>query len=1147
MFGETTTPLGQSDPVGQSDHDDLLRVISRVRNRWRLKVGLRGLALVLSAGLLAFLGSAYGLEYFKFSPTAVVAFRVVSYLALTGLVVFFLVLPLTRRVSDERVARYLEEREPDLEAAVVSALEEGRRPVAASNADRSAALINRLIRSTAERCHAIGAGRGLEQVSLQRSSGTLAGLVLLVTALVLSGPAYLRHGLSALLLPASGVEAASPYHIEVHPGSVTLARGSDQTITAQLIGFESDQVELLTRTSPNAPFERLPLVSSAQSEAYEVMLFDLDVATDYVVQASGVRSPLFRIEVADLPYVERLELEYHFPAYTGLEPRIIEEGGDIAVLQGTEVRMRIVPTMDTSGGQLTIDDSESRPLTPQPDGTLTASLTVDREGFYRIDLEAPSGQLVAASPQYTIDVLSDQPPSVSFVKPGRDTTASPIEELFIEARADDDFGVQRLQLVYAVNGGEERTLDLLEGGGRPLKEVSAGHTFFLEEMELEPGDFVSYHARVSDNDGVADGKSVSSDLYFVQIRPFRKDFRSAISQGGGMAGGGGPEGVLSEQQRQIISATFNVLRDRDDYSADEYREHLVLITLAQGRLREQVETLVGRMGSRGIMGADPAFGTIGELLPQAVTEMRAAEERLQAHEAKPALAPEQRALRHLQRAEEAYRDVQVTMGNGGGGGGQAGTAEDLADLFELELDKLRNQYETMQRGQQQVTDNQVDETLERLRELARRQEQEAERQRRRARGQQGAQAGGAMQRALAQETEEVARRLERLSRESTSPELKNTAQRLQEAAEAMRRAATNAGGAGLSEASEALAQIEEARRRLEQQQSDRLARDIEDAMRRVEQLADDQRDVGSDVAGLEDTAESRSVQQLRQLMGRKDDMAAEVADLERQLDRTSADFRREQREASRKLQEAADSIRDNKLKEKIRYSKGLIQGRTAEYARNFEDQIGSDISELQSRLEEAAAAVGQSEADALTQALDRTRDLVRGLESLDERIRQSGEEPGDSAGAEAGQGGQASGGGAAGTPRSGGPTGRSRPGGFDPDDVRQFRREFRERGAEADELRRQLAAEGIDVGDLEGIIQGMRALDSQRAYADAADIAKLQESIIEGLKRFEYALRRQVDGAGGEDLLFTDSDEVPSGFRELVEEYYRSLSRDGSP
>ena len=35
---------------------------------------------------------------------------------------------------------------------------------------------------------------------------------------------------------------------------------------------------------------------------------------------------------------QQLKLEYHFPAYTGLEPQKIEDGGDIAVLRGTDVQ-----------------------------------------------------------------------------------------------------------------------------------------------------------------------------------------------------------------------------------------------------------------------------------------------------------------------------------------------------------------------------------------------------------------------------------------------------------------------------------------------------------------------------------------------------------------------------------------------------------------------------------------------------------------------------------------------------------------------------------------------------------------------------------------------------------------------------------------
>ena len=56
---------------------------------------------------------------------------------------------------------------------------------------------------------------------------------------------------------------------------------------------------------------------------------------------------------------------------------------------------------------------------------------------------------------------------------------------------------------------------------------------------MQAGDFVSYFARAADNDGVAGPKRASSDLYFVQVRPLKKEFRRAESQAGGGGGGGG--------------------------------------------------------------------------------------------------------------------------------------------------------------------------------------------------------------------------------------------------------------------------------------------------------------------------------------------------------------------------------------------------------------------------------------------------------------------------------------------------------------------------------------------------------------------------------------------------------------------------------
>ena len=110
----------------------------------------------------------------------------------------------------------------------------------------------------------------------------------------------------------------------------------------------------------------------------------------------------------------------------------------------------------------------SRRWPTQPDGMLTGSFTIADDGYYHVELTARSGESVTASPKFTIDAIDDQPPTVTFEKPKRDIKASPVEEVFLQARADDDFGVRQLDLVYSVNGGPEKTVPLYGKGAKSL-------------------------------------------------------------------------------------------------------------------------------------------------------------------------------------------------------------------------------------------------------------------------------------------------------------------------------------------------------------------------------------------------------------------------------------------------------------------------------------------------------------------------------------------------------------------------------------------------------------------------------------------------------------------------------------------------------
>jgi hypothetical protein len=111
-----------------------------------------------------------------------------------------------------------------------------------------------------------------------------------------------------------------------------------------------------------------------------------------------------------------------------------------------------------------------------------------------------------------------------------------------------------------------------------------------------------------------------------------------------------------------------------------------------------------------------------------------------------------------------------------------------------------------------------------------------------------------------------------------------------------------------------------------------------------------------------------------------------------------------------------------------------------------------------------------------------------------------------------------------------------------PEDIRQLRGEVRQWTGEAQELRRDLQAENIDPRDLDEILRALRQLDDPRVYQNASELQRLQSVVAEGLKRFEFGLRRQVD-ANQNAVVLSGTDEVPEDFRKLVEQYFRSLGK----
>ncbi len=631
----------------------------------------------------------------------------------------------------------------------------------------------------------------------------------------------------------------------------------------------------------------------------------------------------------------------------------------------------------------------------------------------------------AGETEYFIRTLDDRPPDVRVLRPASDKHVTPLEEVEIEAQADDDYGIASFELVFQAPGGKEKVVPFRgRSGGLTAQGV---HTMFLENLGVQPGDFVTYYARARDVSRGRRSAEARSDIFFLEVKPFEEEFVAAQSQAQMDMRGGGDRGLqgLAEAQKEIIVATWKLdaraRRARDARPAADIRA----IAKAQSDLRTRAEEVGGalsrtlgdprrRRGATQPGTADP--------IGKAIESMGRAAGELEKLDTAAALPHEMDALNQLLKADAENRRRQVArQQQAGGGGGMNRSEADLSSLFDQELRK-RNQtnYETPNSTEERP-EQKKDDPLEKIRELARRQDALNRQQR------------DLDRRGEQIEEEELARQLERLRREQNqlrqeadqlSRQMAQSGQpsqrqqssgqasgqsqsgqgqsgqtsqgqpgtrQLREIAEDMRNDASELGRKSADQAGSRGERAAERLRDLEQQlqtsRPDDRRRALGDLQLETRQLADAQRRLTNE-AGK--TAQGQSGQDARRrLAGEQERLADRAERLEKNVERMAKNGQGDGSERSA-LDGAARELERQKVDERMRQSADAMRGGQQRAG----DEIARALDQVAQRL---GAATGAQNADArrLSDQLGKTQELreqIAGLERDIERLQREGEQ-----------------------------------------------------------------------------------------------------------------------------------------------------------
>ena len=698
-----------TDHVGNGTDTAMGRYLARCRTRFkwiaRLNIAVAGVAVlaVLTVCLAAM--AAYVVP----SEGWIVASRVLLY----GIGVATIVACIVRRIGARRTARQVERRVPAFDGRLITWLDASRR-------QRPPALLPHLAGHALEVAEKHPPRRAAPTWLLLPPLAVLAAAALTLYLTYDAAPTSWR--LPAERLWTGDLLADTQPKIIVEPGDVVVPRGADVLIRARAHGFAADILAVNASFAGWGSWERATMLPASQNGGHEFVLVAVNEAVDYYVSAGGgsdgrLNSDRFRIEVADLPVVEGVELALDYPAWTGLD-NTTQDHGDIASVEGTRVGARIRANLPLDDAHLVVNDREL----DLDDGV--GMFSVEAPGTWHVAVRH-RGEVVRISDEYLIDLLHDRPPEVEFAFPGRDRSATAIEEVALRFNAKDDFGIESLAVRYAVNGSDWTSVN--RQATAVEREADTSHTILLEDLavgdeqrRIRPGDVVSVHAVARDH-----RQTTKTALYFVDVRAFDKHYRDmgTNSAGNGSDGGGGArEQELSSRQREIVNATWNLIQERDTgtRAGSDLKDQVDLVTVLQRTLMEQVETLVARAQGRRLAVDDEVEPYVAEL-GRAAVQMKIAADTLASHLLDDAVQPEQRALQHLLTAEAGLRDVNVTLSSGSAGDS---VSRSLSELFDLEADPEQNRYESPQTPRGGVRESREAESeWQRLTELARRSEE----------------------------------------------------------------------------------------------------------------------------------------------------------------------------------------------------------------------------------------------------------------------------------------------------------------------------------------------------------------------------------------------------------------------------------------
>ena len=564
--------------TSHSAHQKLTHRLARLRtllaaNRALTGVGL-ALVFILSAGIaLVILESVFYLR-----PILKIVLESLCTLCLLYLIARFCVLPFIRPPSLDRIALRVEQHFGGLQQHLISALQLWRQR---NREEHATALVDAAIIQAERATQHLPYETLIDRKPPIRAATAVVVLALLGLLLHAGWPTALSGAAQRLANPQTPYTRPADTYIILQPGNVEIVGGEPLALTAQFSGVIPRTARLYIREKGVHTWTSfvLPVKQAGASHHFPNMARSFD----YRLSAHDAQTPTYTATVHPRPIVTHISHRDRFPPHTAMPDRIDQQGGDIIVPTGTQVSLTIEANKPLESAALVFDDATELPAAVSS-SLAQATLTVKKDGRYRVHLRDP--QMIANKDpvSYRIVALPDQPPDVRLLRPGQDIDLTESMRVSLVAEAFDDYGISRLELRYRKDDDTDHILPIITTPGR---EIETSYNWDMSNLNLLPGDQITYRIRAYDNNprpsfGETATFTIRMPSLFEIHREADKTQRESIDE----------IETVQQRGRELDTRLKELARDmltKDKLDWQEKRE-LEKVRQTQEQLAEQIES-----------------------------------------------------------------------------------------------------------------------------------------------------------------------------------------------------------------------------------------------------------------------------------------------------------------------------------------------------------------------------------------------------------------------------------------------------------------------------------------------------------------------------------------------------------------------------